>query len=197
MTRRIQWLSAGAALVIGAAGAAAALAQPVSPPAPLPPAGEGRHEVIIQRDGSEMRMENDGRVMIMRRAVRHQDKAAHLRAVLQLRPNQEPALTAYLQAIDAPREMIHVIRSDDAPKTTPQRLADTEKMLAEHDAAVHGRIEATRRFYDQLDAAQKKAFDELDLADDHMALLHLASFHPPMPPMPPMRVPAPPTPPSF
>ena len=38
-----------------------------------------------------------------------------------------------------------------------------EARMTEHEAAMKTRIAATKRFYDQLDPAQKRAFDELPL----------------------------------
>lgn len=93
------------------------------------------------------------------------DHAQHLKNILQLRPSQEAALAAYLAAMQPTARGVRMDASgaDARPKTTPERLARMEQRLAEREAAQRGRIEATRRFYAQLDAGQKKAFDELPL----------------------------------
>lgn len=196
MSRRSTTLFAGAAFALFGALGAAAYAQPA------PPAGE-RHEVQVIRsgDGSEVRIERDGgRTMIMRTEQHRQDMAAHLRAVLQLKPSQETALGTYVQALQPRADALVRIEKREAPMTTPERLAEMEKMMAEHDAAMRAHIEATRTFYGQLDPAQKKAFDELDLSDGHMGMgmarmIRINAPTPPMPPMPPMAHPTPPAPP--
>jgi hypothetical protein len=96
----------------------------------------------------------------------HRDPTAHLRAILQLKPGQEAALTAYVAAMKPPEHgrdgMMH--RADGGPptpKTTPERLAMIDKRMSEHAAKAHARLDAIRTFYNQLDPAQKRAFDEL------------------------------------
>jgi hypothetical protein len=198
MSRPIRLLFSGAALALSAAVAGTAFGQAA-------PAPKSHSEVRIFRDGSDMTIEQDGKTVFARHG-RHRDMAQHLRDILQLRPNQEAALAAYVQALEAKPAMT-LPAGDTAPKTTPERLAMMEKMIADHEAAMHARIEATRRFYDQLDPAQKKAFDELHEGPG-FGLFHLASLGPmedmafmtmpPMPPLPPMPAmpPEPPAPPS-
>lgn len=193
MSRRYTTLFAGAAFALFGALGAAAYAQS---PAPAPAAGS-HHEVqvIKSADGSEVRIERDGgRTMIMRTERRHEDMADHLRAVLQLKPAQEAALTAYVQALEPKTGTMVMMEKHEAPKTTPERLAEMEKMMAEHEAMTRAHIDATRKFYDQLDASQKKAFDELDLGMDHMGGVHMIRISAPMPPMPPMHMMHPPMP---
>jgi len=137
-------LAGVAAIATGAAIATAALAQPAAP-APAKPAMAG-HGMA----GHGMKGPEAGR-----------DHAAHLRAILQLRPNQEAALTAFLAAMKPDHGRMMKMAHAERPKTTPERLAAMESRMAEHHAQMRTRIEATRRFYDQLDAAQKRAFDEL------------------------------------
>ena len=48
-----------------------------------------------------------------------------------------------------------------APATTPERLARMEQMMARHESAMRAMMDATRRFYAQLDPGQKRAFDAL------------------------------------
>jgi hypothetical protein len=137
--------------------------------------------------------------MVMSMGMHHRrDPAEHLRNALQLRPNQEAALTAYLGALH-PQHGSMMLHADDhdGPKTTPERLAEEEKMLAEHDARMRGQIAATRAFYNQLDAGQKKAFDEM-AESGHVGMMQQIRFVGRMPGMPPMPVPPiPPSPPRF
>ena len=103
----------------------------------------------------------------------HLDQAARLRTLLQLKPGQEAALTAYLAAVKPPERMHDQIvemsnhGGPDGPggavKTTPERLADMEKRMADSQAEARKRIDATRRFYSQLDPSQKKVFDEMPM----------------------------------
>lgn len=139
MSRAISLTLAAALALAGAAGAAQA--QPGPGPRPQMPAQGGPMMGFRERNP--------------------QDMAQHLRALLQLRPNQEPALNAYVQALPSRGTMMFRLDDRDAPQTTPERLAAMEKMITEHMAAMRTAIEATRRFYDQLDPAQKRAFDEL------------------------------------
>lgn len=222
MIRRYSYLFAGAAFALYAAAGAVAFAQPA-------PEGKGPSETVVRSttDGQsrEVRIVRDasGRTTITQdgkttvvdpqqiRAEAHRmaiegrgerrDPAEHLRNALQLRPNQEAALAAYVQAMRPQRTML--VRSDEpeAAATTPERLAQMERRLAEHDAVTRAYIQATRRFYDQLDARQKAAFDELRLGAEPMGMMRQIRFvrgmphMPPMPPMPP-RPPAPPPPPA-
>jgi hypothetical protein len=209
MSRHTSILLAGAAFTLAASLGAAAYAQGAAPKTSQTIVRTDRngetHEVKVVRDASgKVTVTRDGKIttsvdpqeirqrVAMATGMPRRDMAEHLRNALQLKPSQEPALTAYLEAARPQREMVVRMEDRAAPKTTPQRLAEMETSLAEHDARMKAHIEATRRFYDQLDASQKKAFDELNLADDHMGMMRQIRFvHPmgPMPPMPPMPVP--------
>lgn len=90
-----------------------------------------------------------------------EQRAQRLRDTLQLRPDQEPALRAFLAAStrqpDAQRA-----RPDRAARqamTTPQRLDQMEQRMGERQARFRQVAEATRRFYAQLTPTQQKAFD--------------------------------------
>jgi hypothetical protein len=215
---------AGAAFVLSVAGAATAYAQAGAPPAPAPSDREhgarierqviikdGDGHVTIQRGGEggeHGMMRHDGgerRVMIMRHdGAEHAD---HLRTMLQLKPGQEAALTAYLAAT-APQHRERIVEMSDhaAPKTTPQRLSEMEARMAEDTARSKARIEATRKFYDQLEPSQKKVFDEMPMLmgpmmmhGDGMKMMVRLDGPPPLPPLPPLpphppRAPVPPAP---
>lgn len=138
---KISTLALSAALALSAG---ASFAQP--PPQPGPPGApaEGRH---WQRpDPAQM-------------AERH---AQHLRDALQLRPDQEPALQALINASRPPAgEHRHTGREGAAALTTPQRLDRMEAKMAEHESLFRARAEAIKRFYAQLTPAQQKAFDAM------------------------------------
>jgi len=92
------------------------------------------------------------------------DQARELRATLGLRPDQEPALQSYLQAVTpSPAQTARMRQSQAgvASMTTPERL---DQMLAHMDemrATMANRVEATKRFYFQLTPAQRRAFDTM------------------------------------
>ncbi len=90
--------------------------------------------------------------------------AQHMRDILQLRPDQEGALKAFLAAMTPPAppaEGAGPPKPMDMPKTTPERLAMAEKMMAEHQAMFKKHNDAIRAFYGQLTPSQKTAFDAL------------------------------------
>ncbi|HEX2801282.1 MAG TPA: Spy/CpxP family protein refolding chaperone [Phenylobacterium sp.] len=150
MSRRLTVTIAGAACALYAAAGAAAFAQP-TPAAPHAPGEHGKHHMGMRHERGE-----------------HRDPTAHLRAILQLKPGQEAALTAFVAAMKPPEHGRQGMRrmadgKPPAPKTTPERLAMMDKMMSEHMAKAHARLEAIRTFYNQLDPAQKRAFDELPL----------------------------------
>jgi hypothetical protein len=185
-----RYLLASAAFAACTIAGASAYAQAAAP--------QSHSEVRIVRDGGEVQIIRDGKVMMMRQdGERRGDRAQHLRAVLQLRPSQEAALAAYVQALEGPRRDMMFSTGGDGAQTTPERLAVEEKMLNEHVALMRTRIEATRRFYDQLDPAQKRAFDEL--GEGSTTMIHRVRFdHPPgRPPLPPLPPVPPPPPPGF
>jgi hypothetical protein len=145
MSRTMTWLLAGAALTL-CAGAGAALAQDARPDARRPgPVDERveRREMWVQRG---------------------EHRAGHIRDVLQLRPEQEGALKAFLDAT-RPGPGPDPARLDprEAPRTAAERLSHMEARADARHAAVKGRIVATRSFYAQLDARQKKAFDSMPM----------------------------------
>lgn len=176
---KMTWLLAGAALTLIAG---AALAQSSQPPAKdgdrrierevrVYRYEDGPQSFVIQRgdrDGDRsVRIERRGRdgdrhVHVVRGG---HGREQHLKDVLQLRPNQEPALKAFLEATSHRGARDHVVRFDHRTegKTTTQRLAEMEAKLAEQQADSRRRIDATRAFYAQLDERQKKAFDAMPM----------------------------------
>jgi len=93
-----------------------------------------------------------------------QKRAQHLRDVLQLRPNQEPALTELMAALKPPeglRERMREERQAMQNLTTPERLDRQRDRLVKRQAEFDRRAMAIKRFYAQLTPAQQKAFDAL------------------------------------
>ncbi len=214
MARRLTTYLAGAAFALTAAGAAAAYAQAAAPDASRAAAEADRDAGASQRIERHIiiRDDKDGnREFRMERHERHMDMAEHLRTLLQLKPGQETALQAYVAATRPPHaDHDHMdpaaMRDGDHPKTTPERLADMEKHLADEQTRAHARIDATRKFYAQLEPSQKKVFDEMPMlmmgphgGPGEMMMMHgpmkIRFEHPPMPPMPPVP-PVPPAPPA-
>jgi hypothetical protein len=131
---------AGAILVLGAG---ASLAQP-APPEP----------------GRQPGMERE-RPDPAARAERHAQK---LRDVLQLTPQQEPALRALMDAMKPPgdwREKMAGRGQEMEGLTTPQRLDRMRERMVERQQAFDTRAMAIKRFYGQLSPSQKKAFDAM------------------------------------
>jgi hypothetical protein len=229
MSRAWTGYLAGAAFALTAAGAAAAYAQAAAPASGADAKVREERTVIIRSDGGEQtsvvrhgdgeerrviirRGDGDEHMMMMRHGdgeqhvmIRHggRDEAERLRTLLQLKPAQEGALTAYLAATHPAQGHEHFVEMSDRgeARTTPQRLADMEKHMAEQAAQGHARIEATRKFYDQLEPSQKKVFDELPMLIGPMGpmmpmgpmkvMVNMERM-PPMPPMAPMAPPKPP-----
>ena len=148
MKGQIQAIAAGAALALYIAAGATAFAQPTPPRAgPL-------------RGGSMMQAEKTPA-----------EHAARLRDLLQLKPAQEPALQAFVSAMEAARQSMAnsmaSAMSSPMPQTTPERLDRMQQMMAQHQAAMAAVMDATRRFYAQLDPAQKRAFDAMPVPMMH------------------------------
>jgi protein CpxP len=152
-----------AAAVLTLSTAALAVAQDAPPPPG--PSSPGMPPMADDGPGGP-----DGPRMMMRHhRMDPEARAQHLRDVLQLRPDQDAALKAYLAATgpkDWSRDGSKAANVDGPPKTltTPERL-DRE---TEHLARAKARIDATRAFYAALSPSQKKAFDVLGpTAGDH------------------------------
>lgn len=154
---------AGAAVTAIAAGAAVAQI-PAPPPPPAPPAPPAPPP-----PPPEFAMGPDMMMMHHGRAPDPEKRAQRLRDVLQLRPDQDRALKAYVEAT-SPK--LFVARKEEAkdgetgdrligraPPTTLERLDHMTKAAD----AMKARAEATRAFYLSLSPSQQKTFDVLDL----------------------------------
>lgn len=185
---------AGAAVSVLAAGAA--LAQiPAPPPPPAPPAPPEAPPPPLP----PMAMMAPGMDMgFMRQHFRAPDpekRAQRLRDVLQLRPDQDRVLKAYVEATTPKMEIRkqEVVKdksdkpdgdkaewTEPAPPTTLERL---DRMTKAADA-MKQRAEATRAFYLALSPSQQKTFDVLGMGDDmggdHVVIRRLETRGAPM-----------------
>lgn len=163
---------AGAAVTALAAGAASAqIPTPPAPPAPPAPPPPPMDAMMAMGPGVP------GMMMHRGRAPNPEQHARHLRDVLQLRPDQEGALKAYVEAT-APKILVREDKTDGKdgpeplvdrkPPTTLERLDQMTKVAE----AIQKRAAATRAFYTALSPSQQKAFDALDLerGGDHMII---------------------------
>lgn len=141
MTKTLNLLAAAAVLTTLAFGAAAQ-AQPAPPAAAL-----------------------SGKPAAMRPERPAPNPAERLRTLLQLRPQQEAALQAYVGAVKPDREALRAKmaerRAEPRPTTTPDRIAKRQQIQGERQARIAQRDKATLAFYGQLDAKQKAVFDTI------------------------------------
>lgn len=159
--------------VLTLAGATVALAQTApAPGADGPPRVERRVMVMGGPGGPGMRgMHGPHGPRGAHGPMDPEKHARHMRDVLQLRPDQDGALKAFLAATTPPAPPAPSAEGapaqpaphphPDMPKTTLERLAMAEKMMAEHTAMFKKHNDAIRAFYGQLTPSQKKAFDAL------------------------------------
>jgi len=141
---KLTTLALAGALALSAAGVSGA--QPAPPPGGPAPAARGPE--WPRPDPAKM-------------AEQHAEK---LRAVLQLRPEQEPALRALIDAMKPPAgemERRRQQRDEMRTLTTPQKLDRMQARMSERQARFARRADAVKRFYAQLSPTQQRAFDAL------------------------------------
>jgi len=105
-------------------------------------------------------------------------RSEELRARLKLTPGQEPAFATFIAALKPGPEML-AARPDPAELArlpTPERIdrmhAARRQRMADMNAAMDRREEATKAFYATLSPEQKKTFD-----DAHAAMLQRMGEH--------------------
>ena len=160
-------------------------------------------DVHIHSDGSsETRIYRNGgdRDMIV---IRGGGREESLSRLLQLRPGQQPALKAFLEATRSDRDRHgrdHMVRfdRDTDSRTTLQRLDEMQSKAAEQKAEMDRKVAAIKTFYGQLDARQKQAFDAMPMLmvvgptvgpmmiPRPMPIVHRIPPAPPVPPVPPV-----------
>jgi hypothetical protein len=104
------------------------------------------------------------RMQQMREAHERQ-RAQDLRTILRLRPDQEPALTAFRQSHKPPQGAGEKGRrgppGEAGPMTTPQQLDEMARREADHAAMQRRHADALRAFYAALSTEQRQVFDAL------------------------------------
>lgn len=142
-TSRTFKVLAASALLAGAGFAA--VAQGTPPAAGQPPAAQGEHGKRF--DAAKFR--------------EHMAKRqAELKAKLQITPAQEGAWSTWTAALQPPANRpARPDRAELAKLTTPERIDRMQAMHAERSARMQQRGNATKTFYAQLSAEQKKVFD--------------------------------------
>lgn len=165
---------AGAAVTVFAGAAMAQIpapppppAPPMAPPAPLPPLPP--MEAMMAMGPNMTFMHQGGHADPEKRAQR-------LRDILQLRPDQDGALKAYVDAttmkIEIKKDVVIKDKDDkkDGEKTEwverkpPTTLERLDRMTKVADA-MKKRADATRAFYTALSPAQQKTFDILGMGE--------------------------------
>lgn len=126
--------------------AAAAMAQ-TPPAAPAAGGGHAMHDRMGQRDPAKMK-----EYMAKRQA--------ELKAKLAITPAQEPAWTAWTATMQPPATRhAHPSREEISRLSTPERIDKMRALRAERQAEMDKRADATKAFYNSLNADQKKVFD--------------------------------------
>lgn len=118
-----------------------AMAAPDGPPPGPPSAGHGDHRPPMDNPA---------------------EMADRLHDLLQLRPDQEPALQTFIAAMRPP-ERPEPPPEHDGKATTLERLNGMIARMEAHLAMAKQRAEATKRFYAALTPAQQRAFDAAHL----------------------------------
>lgn len=118
-----------------------------------PPAGHAQGPSGARPPMAEMKAMHEAKM---------QQRMEDMKTVLRLRPNQEPALAAFMSAQGHGRKGMRGHGSAEGPKkalSTPERLDQTAKREAAMTAERAKRREALTKFYAVLDPEQRKVFD--------------------------------------
>jgi periplasmic protein CpxP/Spy len=152
-----------ATAVVALAGASIVQAQTAPTDAP-----KAEHRMEMRREGMMGPMHHDPAKM-----------ADHLRTVLQLRPDQEPALKAFIASMPTPpkREDMEKMHESMKGKSTPDRAEAHIAMMREHLARMEKTVGALKTFYAALTPAQQKAFDAMHERHGHMMGGHMMGGH--------------------
>ena len=92
------------------------------------------------------------------------DQARELRTALKLRPDQEPGLQAFINAVTptaAEQARMRQAPPNESRMTTPQRLDAMMSHMDEMRTIMTARVQATKAFYGQLSPDQQRAFDAM------------------------------------
>ena len=149
-------LAGAAVIALGGGVAVAQIPAPPAPPeAPQPPPPP-------EPPMGLMAMSPDMVFMHHARAFDPEKRAQRLRDVLQLRPDQDRALKAYVEATGPKIEKIKKDDDKGAERGPPTTLERLDRMSKAADA-MKARADATRVFYLALSPSQQKTFDVLGL----------------------------------
>ncbi|TFZ02115.1 hypothetical protein EZ216_11975 [Ramlibacter humi] len=94
-----------------------------------------------------------------KRAERVNKRLADLKQKLKIAPNQESAWTTFANAMQPPAAGQRPDRGALANLSTPDRIDHMRAMRDQRNAEMDRRADATKAFYAQLNADQKKTFD--------------------------------------
>uniref|UniRef100_UPI0025F4EF9C Spy/CpxP family protein refolding chaperone n=1 Tax=uncultured Caulobacter sp. TaxID=158749 RepID=UPI0025F4EF9C len=97
------------------------------------------------------------------RAPDPEKRAQRLRDVLQLRPDQDGALKAFVEATSPKVTMVRKEEAKDGAKMEPPTTLERLDRMAKAADAMKARAEATRTFYLALTPSQQKTFDVLGM----------------------------------
>jgi hypothetical protein len=167
-------LIAGALTLGGAAGVYAqqsanppAVGAPQGPPGRgMGPGGRGMRGPGGPGMGQGMGMGGqrlDPAEMQKRRDERRAEMTQRMHDILQITPAQEGAWKTYQDALKPPNFTPPTQAQIEARRTmtTPQRIDERMARMTERTNAMKARADATKRFYNVLNPAQKKAFDTI------------------------------------
>lgn len=185
---------AGAASTLLAGAALAEIPAPPAPPAPPPPPEAPLPPLPPLPPMPMEMMMSMGPDMMFMHGGRHADpekRAQRLRDILQLRPDQDGALKAYVDATTMKIEIkTDVVIKDKGDKDKGDKADADKKEWAERQPmttlerldhmskaadAMKKRAEATRAFYTALTPAQQKTFDILGMGEgegDRQVIVH-------------------------
>ena len=94
-----------------------------------------------------------------RHQARMAQRANAFKAQLKLTPEQEPAWTAFMAAMQPAQRTARLDPADMEKRTTPERIEKMQAFKAQRDAEMTRRADATKAFYAVLSPEQKKTFD--------------------------------------
>ena len=93
------------------------------------------------------------------RADEHAKHLAEIKSKLHLSADQESAWQSFAQSMQGMDHKLHPDRAAFEKMTTPERIDQMQAMKVQRDAVMQKHAEATKTFYAQLNAEQKKVFD--------------------------------------
>lgn len=110
--------------------------------------------------------QGDPAAMQARMTERFNQRMEKLKTVLQLKPAQEGAWTAFTAAMQPSAAMMAARRqnhTDMEKLTTPERIDKMQALKAQRDAQMTKRGDAVKTFYAALAPEQQKAFDAISM----------------------------------